>query len=294
LRHSLFVVVNKNYRIFQMSKVRMAKDIYIGEILKNEEIQPQYFLMKVALPVAFGEPMPGQFVMIRIVGIAEPFLGRPISIYSFRRKKSFYEIELLYRVVGKGTQILAGLISRSQVEIHGPLGGSYKVFPEKEKIVFIAGGIGVAPLSLLAQHLCKNVCIAPACMSFYLGAQTAKEIVGLDKLTGLCNNMQICTDDGTLGRKALVTSAFQKDIKKYDPASTAVYACGPKGMMRALAGILGKSNFNCQVSLEERMACGTGACMGCAVAIKDKTGNAAYRRVCSDGPVFNLEDVIWE
>lgn len=272
----------------------MAKDIYIGEILKNEEIQAQYFLMKIALPVAFGEPLPGQFVMIRIAGLAEPFLGRPISIYSFHRKKSSLEIELLYRVVGRGTQILAGLISGSQVEIHGPLGGGYTVFPEKENVVFIAGGIGVAPLSLLAQHLCKNVCVEPSRMSFYLGAQSAKEIVGLDKLAGLCYDMQICTDDGTLGRKALVTSAFQKDIKKYDPDHTAVYACGPRGMMKALAGILGKTGFHCQVSLEERMACGTGACMGCAVAVKDKSGNAAYRRVCSDGPVFNLEDVIWE
>ena len=272
----------------------MAKNIYIGEILKNEEIQRYFFLMKVKLPDSFDEPKPGQFVMIRIAGLSEPFLGRPISIYSYKRAKSSSVIELLYRVAGKGTQILAGLISGSQLEVHGPLGCGYSVFPEKENIVFIAGGIGVAPLSLMAQYLCKNVCIVPSRMSFYLGAQTAKEIVGLDKLSPLCYNIQIFTDDGTLGRKSLVAQAFQKDIKKYDPASTAVYACGPRGMLKALAGILGKSEFHCQVSLEERMACGTGACMGCAVAIKDKQGDVAYRRVCSDGPVFSLADVIWE
>ncbi|MGV8059728.1 MAG: dihydroorotate dehydrogenase electron transfer subunit [Smithellaceae bacterium] len=272
----------------------MAKDIYIGEVLKNEEIQQDYFLMKVALPDSFDEPKPGQFVMIRIAGLSEPFLGRPISVYSYKKSKSAATVELLYRVVGKGTQILAGLIKGSQVEIHGPLGGSYAVSPEKENIVFIAGGIGVAPLSLLAQYLCKNVCIAPAQMSFYLGAQTAGAVVGLDKLKDLCYNIHICTDDGTLGQKSLVTSAFQKDIKKYNPSTTAIYACGPKPMMKALAGILGEGEFNCQVSLEERMACGAGACVGCAVAIKDKQGNVAYRRVCSDGPVFNLEDVIWE
>ena len=131
-------------------------------------------------------------------------------------------------------------------------------------------------------------------MSFYLGAQTAGAIVGLDKLSRLCYNLQICTDDGTLGRKSLVTQAFQKDIKKYDPAKTAVYACSPRGMLKALAGILELKKFPCQVSLEERMACGTGACMGCAVAVKDQQGNVAYKRVCSDGPVFDLEDVIWE
>jgi dihydroorotate dehydrogenase electron transfer subunit len=272
----------------------MAKDIYIGEILRNDEIRPDYFLMKVKLPDSFDEPLPGQFIMIRIAGLAEPFLGRPISIYSYSLRKSSAEIELLYRIVGKGTQVLAGLISGSQVEIHGPLGGSYAVFPEKENIVLIAGGIGVAPLSLLAQYLCKNAGIAPSRMSFYLGAPTAKEIVGLDKLSKLCYKIQICTDDGSRGRKSFVTAAFQEDMHKYDPANTAVYACGPKGMIKALAGILGQGKFSCQVSLEERMACGTGACMGCAVAVRDKSGGLAYKRVCSDGPVFHLDDVIWE
>ncbi|MEN6624064.1 MAG: dihydroorotate dehydrogenase electron transfer subunit [Smithella sp.] len=272
----------------------MAKDIYIGEVLKNEEVGPQYFLMKIALPPAFGEPVPGQFVMIRIAGIAEPFLGRPISIYSYCPSKSSMEIELLFRVVGKGTQILAGLIAGSQVEVHGPLGGSYAVFPEKESIVFIAGGIGVAPLSLLAQYLCESEGIKSTQMNFYLGARTAKEIVGLDKLATLCYNVQICTDDGTQGRKMQVTKAFQKEMKKYDPSRTAVYACGPRAMMKALGAILNNSGFHCQVSLEERMACGTGACMGCAAAIRDKSGNAVYKRVCTDGPVFDLADVIWE
>jgi dihydroorotate dehydrogenase electron transfer subunit len=272
----------------------MAKSIHIGEIQKNEEIRPDYFLMKVKLPDDFDTPKPGQFVMIRIAGLSEPFLGRPISIYSFRRIKSSTEIELLYRVAGKGTQIMAGLIKESQVEVHGPLGGSYAVFPEKENIVFIAGGIGVAPLSLLAQYLSKNVCVEPARMSFYLGAQTAKDIVGLDKLSALCYKILICTDDGSKGRKSFVTQAFADDVKKYNPLNTVVYACGPKGMLKALAGIIGKTEFHCQVSLEERMACGTGACMGCAVAVKGKSGDVAYRRVCSDGPVFNLADVVWE
>jgi dihydroorotate dehydrogenase electron transfer subunit len=269
------------------------KDIYTGEIIKNEEIQHGFFLMKVALTLSFAEPVPGQFVMIRIAGMLEPFLSRPISIYSFTRSKSCCSIELLYRVVGRGTQILAGLIKGSQLEIHGPLGGSFEIFPNKD-IVFIAGGIGVAPLSLLAQYLCKKICFPQSQMTFYLGAQTAEAIVGLDQLGPLCYNIHICTDDGTLGRKSLVTQAFQKDIKKYDPDNTVVYACGPKGMMKALAGILKCSRFQCQVSLEERMACGTGACLGCAVAIQDKKGNSTYKSVCSDGPVFNLQDIIWD
>jgi dihydroorotate dehydrogenase electron transfer subunit len=109
----------------------------------------------------------------------------------------------------------------------------------------------------------------------------------------LCPDITVCTDDGTLGKRGLVTRIFQNDMKNFAPDDTSIYACGPKKMLKALAGILQKSPISCQVSLEERMACGTGACMGCAVAIKDKKGVLAYKRVCADGPVFNLADIVW-
>ena len=193
--------------------------------------------MKVALHNTFTEPQPGQFVMLRIAGLSEPFLGRPISIYSFSQGKNFCSMELLYRVVGRGTEIMAGLLKDSQVEIHGPLGAPFSIYPEKENIVFIAGGIGFAPLSLLAHHLCKNVCYEKSQMTFYLGAQTATEIIGLERLKELCYDVHVCTDDGTLGKKSLVTQAFQKDMKKYQPENTAIYACGPKAMLKSLAKI---------------------------------------------------------
>ncbi len=271
----------------------MTKDIYIGEVSCNEELQINYFLMKLTLPPSFTEPLPGQFVMIRIAGLQDPFLSRPISIYSFSRSKSKCAIELLYRVVGKGTQILAGLIKGSQVEISGPLGGSYAIDPLKKNIVFIAGGIGIAPLSWLAQYLCRKKGLTGQTMTFYLGVQTAEAVVGLDRIQKLCYNITVCTDDGSLGAKALVTRIFQKDVKRYSPSNTIIYACGPKAMLQSLSTIL-SGEYACQVSLEERMACGVGACMGCAVAIKDEKGGKIYNRVCADGPVFELKDVIWE
>ncbi|MFO7569215.1 MAG: dihydroorotate dehydrogenase electron transfer subunit [Smithellaceae bacterium] len=270
------------------------KDIYIGEIDRNKEIRPDHYLMSVKLPLAFDNPQPGQFVMIRIAGLNDPFLSRPISIYSFKRGRSALAIELLYRVVGKGTQVMAGLIRGSQVEIHGPLGGGFALPVQKKHIVFIAGGIGVAPLSLLAETLCRDACLSRESMTFYLGAQTAESIVGLEKLNTLCYAVHVCTDDGSLGKKSLVTGLFQKDMKKYPQSETMIYACGPRGMMRALSDLLSGSAYPCQVSLEERMACGTGACMGCVAAILDKHGNHVYKRVCADGPVFDLKQVIWE
>lgn len=272
--------------------VKMAKNIYIGEIVKNEEVQEYCFLMKIKVAVSFETPSPGQFVMIRIAGLNDPFLSRPISIYSFSRKNNFCLIELLYRVVGKGTQIMAGLIEGSQVEINGPLGNGFEIKSVKKNVVFIAGGIGIAPLSLLIENISRK--FPASLMTLYFGAQEASAVVGLDKSQKLCQDINICTDDGSLGEKNLVTKAFQKDIKKFSPEDTSIYACGPKEMIVSLAKILNNSQFRCQVSLEERMACGTGACMGCAVAIKDKKGMLGYQRVCADGPVFNLRDIIWE
>jgi dihydroorotate dehydrogenase electron transfer subunit len=271
----------------------MTKDIYIGEISSNEELQEDCFLMKVKVASSFKNPLPGQFVMIRIAGLNDPFLSRPISIYSFSRGRNYCLLELLYRVVGKGTQIMAGLIEGSQVEIHGPLGNGFEIQTVKKNIVFIAGGIGIAPLSLLIESLCRRADCSPSAMTVYLGFQGASAVVGLDKFKKLCCDITVCTDDGTLGAKGFVTQIFQKDMKKFSLDNTFIYACGPKEMLKSLAKILNKSKFNCQVSLEERMACGTGACMGCAVAVKDKKGIFDYKRVCADGPVFNLADIIW-
>jgi dihydroorotate dehydrogenase electron transfer subunit len=271
----------------------MAGNIYIGEILKNEEIQEDCFLMQLKIPSSFQNPLPGQFVMIRIAGLNDPFLSRPISIYSFSREKNYTTIELLYQVVGKGTQIMAGLIEGSQVEINGPLGNGFEIKSVKKNIIFISGGIGIAPLSMLIQSLrCRDDCSSE--MVIYPGFQSAAAVVGLDKMKKLCRDVTVCTDDGTLGKKGFVTQIFQKDMNKFTPENTSIFACGPREMLKTLAKILNKSKFDCQVSLEERMACGTGACMGCAVAVKDKKGGLTYKRVCADGPIFNLADIIWK
>ncbi len=271
----------------------MHKNIFIGEICANDEVQKDHFLMKMYLPRTFGAVLPGQFVMVRIAGLTDPFLSRPLSIYSFSLEQNACVLELLYRVVGKGTQILAGLIEGSQLEVLGPLGTGYAMPDTEKNIVFIAGGIGVAPLSLLAEHLCVN---SPSCgpnMIFYLGAQSSRQILGLDKLQSLCYAVHVCTDDGSFGKQGLVTDLIRKDIKKYPPGDTIIYACGPKAMLKTLNTILG-GKYRCDVSLEERMACGVGACMGCAVAVKEGSGGAAYARVCCDGPVFGLNQIIWD
>ena len=156
------------------------KDICLGLVTANEEIKRNYFLMKVSVPDGFTDPLPGQFVMMRIAGLQDPFLSRPLSVYAFSRSQKGCVIELLYRVAGRGTGIMAGLIEGSEVEIIGPLGQSYRVDPLMKNIVFIAGGIGVAPLSLLAGHLGDTFCRETSSITFFLGARTADDIVGIE------------------------------------------------------------------------------------------------------------------
>jgi dihydroorotate dehydrogenase electron transfer subunit len=231
--------------------------------------------------------------MMRIAGLQDPFLSRPLSVYAFSRSQKGCVIELLYRVAGRGTGIMAGLIEGSEVEIIGPLGQSYRVDPLMKNIVFIAGGIGVAPLSLLAGHLGDTFCRETSSMTFFLGARTAEEIVGIELLQKYCYRVIVCTDDGSMGEKGQVTGIFKKEMAKFPPADTALYACGPRPMLKALAGLVG-GKYKCQVSLEERMACGVGACAGCVAAIKEGRGKMAYKRVCAEGPIFDLETVIWQ
>lgn len=269
----------------------MAGNIYIGEITANDMVGGNFLLMKMKVTARFETPKPGQFVMMRIAGLNDPFLSRPLSVYAFSRGKHYCTLEFLYQVVGKGTQILAGLIEGSQVEINGPLGNGFELSAARKNVVLIAGGIGIAPVSHLLESLSGRRSVSS--VTLYFGAKEKTAVLGLNKAKKLCDDVCVCTDDGTAGQKGLVTQLFQKDVKKFKPEDTSIFACGPKAMLQALSKILHQGKFDCQVSLEERMACGTGACMGCAVAVKDENGAPAYKRACADGPVFRLSDVLW-
>ncbi len=270
------------------------KNVYIGEILKNEEIAQDCFLMRVALHVSFPDPAAGQFVMVRVSGIAEPLLARPFSVYSFERQNNSCALDILYRVLGRGTQVMAGLLNGTQVEILGPLGQGFEIKQNKKNIILVGGGMGVAPLTYLALHLNNYMCSSFSTMYFYLGAQNDEALIGVDELKKLSCTAITCTDDGSRGEKGLVTQILLKDLKKFSPEETMIYACGPKPMLKALAKILRKTKYSCQVSLEEKMACGVGACLGCAVPVKSRNSKPAYKRVCADGPVFDINEIVWK
>lgn len=266
----------------------------LGEIIKNIKMIEGHFLLAIKLPVSFQTPMPGQFVMVRERGRLDPLLGRPLSVYTFDWVGNAVIIEMLYKVVGKGTSILSMLKKGALLEIYGPYGSAFDINNrDVKKVVLLCGGIGIAPLAFLASHYrgLKNEDVDIIC---YMGATGAQKLVGVARMEELCRDVFISTDDGSMGYHGTVVEMFSRDIASYDSNSTVIYACGPRPMLKILSEILLSRALPCQVSLEERMACGVGACLGCSIEGRDREGKGTYKRVCKEGPVFDIHDIIWK
>ena len=266
----------------------MTATISMAKIIKNIEIKPGYFLLTLLMPKSFCTPLPGQFVMIRPsadLSVTEPFLARPVSVCGFADG----QLELLFRVVGSGTLALSKLIAGNSVSILGPLGNCFLLPPQGKQIVLIAGGIGVAPLLFFAAHhkIKKSDC------HFLLGAKRERELVLTERLAEICTKPEITTDDGSVGSQGFITNLLEEKIATLSHDNIFIYACGPKSMLKSIAQIV-PHDISCEVSVEERMACGIGACLGCAVKIINDDGNIGMKQVCKNGPVFDIKNISWE
>ena len=264
-----------------------------GVVVKNNEICARHFFLSVKLPLSFKTPMPGQFVMTRERGRIDPLLGRPFSVYHFERSENGVTVEILYKVVGKGTLLLSRLREGDSVEVLGPYGRAFDIYPEAERVVFVCGGIGVAPITYLASYYKGHSGTRNSNLVCYYGASKADNLVGIEKIRDLCSEVFISTDDGSAGYKGPVTKKFAEDVSSYQPETTKIYACGPQPMFKQLSELLAERPASCQILMEERMACGLGACLGCTVLLHDAKGMRAHARACVDGPVFNIRDIYW-
>jgi len=258
-----------------------------ARVLWNEEVAPAYFRIGLECPLGFARVKPGQFVMVRISDGMDPLLRRPFSIHKpIVRKKRTIGIELLYKVVGKGTTLLSGLAVDGSVNILGPLGSAFLLPPGARRIVLVAGGIGVAPLVFLASHLLEGG-IDPADCSVFLGGRTSDDLLCVDEFNTLNMAVNSTTDDGSAGDQCLVTVPMEFAVA--DARPDIIYACGPEAMLDCVLGIARARKISCQMSIETRMACGMGACLGCAVAAADMPDR--YYHACLDGPVFDSESI---
>jgi dihydroorotate dehydrogenase electron transfer subunit len=263
-----------------------------GQVIENPGVAPDHFLLTISLPRSFATPQPGQFVMIRDPVRGEPLLPRPLSVYGFHRRGDQVILDLLYHAAGRGTSLISRMKPGALLTVLGPLGRGFTLHSDARNVLLLAGGVGTAPLTyLLHEALLRDASPQRPEVTAYVGARTAKLLMGLNRLQGFCN-LRTATDDGSAGYHGLVTDLMRCDLGGYKPMETTIYACGPAAMIRSLGLIMGKSDIRCEVSLEERMACGIGACLGCAVAITDNHGKSAYRRVCHDGPVFDIREIV--
>ncbi|MDI6726275.1 MAG: dihydroorotate dehydrogenase electron transfer subunit [Smithellaceae bacterium] len=258
-----------------------------GEILGNERLAGNCFKLQVIVADGFPLPRPGQFALLKLLYNHDPLLGRPLSIYDFDPDPGV--ITFIYQVVGRGTAALSRLKKGHVIGLFGPLGRPFQVPQDARRLVLVAGGFGAAALNHLAREYGQRRGCQIDC---YLGARSASEIIGWEQLRSACDRVKIATEDGSVGEKGLVTEILAQDLPELAAARGNFYACGPRGMLARLAALLQDYDSPCQVSLEERMACGLGACLGCVVEVKGLP-EVPYRRVCCDGPVFDLQEICW-
>lgn len=255
-----------------------------AKLLKKEELKPEIFKFSVQADEIVDTAKPGNFIEIRVTDDIEPFLRRPISIYNMDKEKGI--LEFIFQVKGKGTTILAKRNEGELIDIVGPLGfGTFK-YSNYENLAIIGGGIGVFPLYELAKSAKnenKNV-------NTYLGFRNEELVVLENEFKEVSNRLTIATDDGSYAQKGFAIDFLKKDIE--DGKIDSIYACGPLPMLRAIRELAIEKNIPCQISLEERMACGLGVCLGCAVKTAKSSKEAPeYWHVCKAGPVFQAKDV---
>ena len=258
-----------------------------GQVLKNTQVQPGIYEMTIVAPGIAQEAAAGQFVMVRpIYRSFEPFLNRPFGISDIDTAKG--TINILYIVVGRGTDLMTELKENDDVFLIGPVGNGFTVAQEGKKVALVAGGMGIAPLLPLAKTLQEKGVTTYGLM----GASKAAALVGTDNWQEKGVQVQIATDDGSMGQKGFVTVLLEDLLGK--EKMDFIYCCGPTPMMARTVEIAEKYGVPIEVSLEKRMGCGIGVCMGCICKLKQADGSVKQYRVCYDGPVFRGEEVVFD
>ena len=256
----------------------MKKYVLDLKVVSVERIHEHYVLLKLTYIQPLPEMLPGQFVEVRVDGTSHTFLRRPISINYVDRDRN--ELWLLVATVGDGTRRMAEMQPGELLNCVLPLGNGFTPAKSGEKILLVGGGVGVAPLLYMGAEM-QKAGIEP---TFLLGARSAKDLLMLP-LFKRYGRVFMTTEDGSEGEKGFVTNHSLLQQEHFDRIST----CGPTPMMKAVARYARQAGIDCEVSLENLMACGVGACLCCVE--KTTEGNLC---VCKEGPVFNVNRLLWQ
>ncbi len=250
-----------------------------ARIRSKEGLGAGYFILDLVAPPIAAQAKPGQFVMITVSESLDPLLPRPFSILEVGQET----VSILIKEVGRGTRILHELISGMSVGIIGPLGNS---FPDVSRAALVAGGYGVAPFFFLSRRLREG-----QVMDFFYGGKSKQDVLFFDHFERLLGRAfcHVSTEDGSYGKRGLVTDLLQPALERPDHGYEAIFTCGPTPMMRAVHELAHASATPCYVSMENMMGCGYGVCLGCVVPTSE-----GMVRTCKDGPILRSDLIEWE
>lgn len=257
----------------------MKKILSDLRVVASERLSDKHVLLRLTQDEPLPEMKPGQFVEVRVDNSPNTFLRRPISINFFDAHRN--EMWLLVAAIGDGTRWITSLSEGDRLNCMLPLGNGFTMPASKdERVLLVGGGVGVAPMLFMGKKI-KDMGGEP---TFLLGARSRKDLLELD-LFHQYGRVMVTTEDGTEGEQGFVTNHSILSREHFDRIAT----CGPKPMMVSVARYAHKAGITCEASLENKMACGLGACLCCVE--KTVRGN---ERVCMDGPVFNINDLLWQ
>ncbi len=283
------------------------------KIAANKKVRADVFCLSLAAPAIARKIRPGQFLFLLVSDGIEPFLRRPFSLYRIRclaRRKQI--VEILYRVIGRGTLLLSRKKPGETVDVLGPLGNGFTLPAPggKGRILLVAGGMGAAPLYAMAEELVKGSEFRVQSsggkgrkrrrIGVLVGAKSKNGLLAVEEFKKLGTEVLVSTDDGSRSRKGMVTGLLAETLRRESVPPSVIYACGPRAMLKETARLAASRKIPCQVAMEEMMACGMGVCRGCVISVKRKAQSAKlrnefeYKTVCKDGPVFDGGEVVWE
>lgn len=254
-----------------------------GKVIFNKKLNEKYYLMEIESEEFVKDAKPGQFMMVKPQQydyLFEPLLRRPFGICNIIGSR----FQILYVLIGKGTNLLSNIRSDTMIQFSAPLGNFFKIQQEK-RVAVAGGGVGIAPMLYWSKILKdKNISV-----DLFYGGKTKDDILLLDEFEKYCDQIFITTEDGSMGDKGLISDVYIEHVTNYEKA----YACGPKKMLEVLTKISVSKNVKIEVSLDERMACGMGVCLGCLIYTKNTNGEIEQKRCCIEGPIFNGAEIVW-
>jgi dihydroorotate dehydrogenase electron transfer subunit len=262
-----------------------------GRVIRHETFSGAYRVLEMHAPALAGAVRPGQFIHLRVPGLAGAALRRPFSVFEAHGGT----VAILYKTVGRGTAAMCGLCTEQSVDVIGPLGNGFPLDAIGRAVpVLVAGGYGVAPLYFLASRVEQRGIV-------FIGGKSDQDILCRNRFERQGWQVRVATEDGSAGRRGLVTDCLDAWLMpqtesapfRADP-EVVFFACGPDGMLRAVGERAMAAGSKAWLSLDKHMGCGVGACLACVQKIRGEDGAVVWKRVCRDGPVFEARTIVWE